>query len=117
MLVLGIESTAHTYGIGIIDTNTKKVLFNEKSQFRGDEGMDLRKLSDFHVSTFDLVLKKAKNYLNSIEKDFKDLDLISFSIGPGIGNSLKIGALSAKALSLKYNVSLVGVNHIKAHLE
>ncbi len=117
MIVLGIESTAHTFGIGIVDCKNKKVLFNEKSQFKGHEGMDLRKLSDLHVSNFDLVLRNAKEFLVSIEKDFDDIDLISFSRGPGIGNSLKIGALCAKTLALKYNKPIVGVNHIKAHLE
>ncbi len=118
MLVLGIESTAHTFGIGIIDCKKKEILFNEKIQFKDDEnGMDLRKLSDFHTANFDSVVIKAKEFLISIGKSFEDLDLISFSQGPGIGNSLKIGALVAKTLSLKYNVKIVGVNHIKAHLE
>jgi glycoprotease/Kae1 family metallohydrolase len=118
MLVLGIETTAHTFGVGIIDCEKKEILFNEKNQYKDDEnGMDLRKLSDFHVANFDTVLISAKKFLNSIGKDFKDLDLISFSRGPGIGNALKVGALAAKTLGLKYNIKVVGVNHIKAHLE
>jgi len=66
MLVLGIESTAHTFGIVIVDTDNKKILFNEKSQFTGTEGMDLRKLSDFHVANFDFVLIEVKKFLCSI---------------------------------------------------
>jgi len=117
MLILGIECTAHTFGIGIVDSSKRKVLFNEKSQFKNDVGMDLRKLSEFHVTNFDSVLIKAKEFLFSIGKDFSDLDLISFAQGPGIGNSLKFASLVAKTLSLKYGVKVVGVNHIKAHLE
>jgi len=117
MLVLGIESTAHTFGIGIIECDTKEILFNEKSQYKEAQGMDLRKLQEFHVSNFDSILIKAKEFLKTINKDFSDLDLISFSRGPGIGNSLKIGALCAKTLSIKYNLPIIGVNHIKAHLE
>jgi len=55
MLILGIECTAHTFGIGIVDSSKRKVLFNEKSQFKNDVGMDLRKLSEFHVTNFDSV--------------------------------------------------------------
>jgi len=118
MLVLGIECTAHTFGIGIVDCTKKEVLFNEISQFKDDEsGMDLRKLSDFHTANFDSVLFLAKEFLSSIGKSFSDLDLISFSQGPGIGNSLKIGSLVAKTLALKYAIKIIGVNHIRAHLE
>jgi len=117
MLVLGIESTAHTFGIGIVDCKNKKILFNEKSQYKEVDGMDLRKLQEFHVANFDSILIKAKEFLKTINKSFKDLYLISFSRGPGLGNSLKVGALCAKTLSLKYNIPIIGVNHIKAHLE
>jgi len=121
MLVLGIESTAHTFGIGIIDSKKKgedRILFNEKSQYKEIEGMDLRKLQEFHIANFDEILILAKKYLkNNLNKDFSNLDLISFSRGPGIGNALKIGSLVAKSLSLEYNVPIIGVSHIKAHLE
>jgi len=119
MIVLGIECTAHTFGVGIVDCKGKKVLFNNKSQFKNQEGgMDLRKLSDFHVANFDSILIQAKEFLISIgKKGFEDVDLIAFSQGPGLGNSLKIAALCAKTLALKYNKPIVGVNHIKAHLE
>jgi N6-L-threonylcarbamoyladenine synthase len=117
MLVLGIECTAHTFGVGIVDCNKKEVLFNEKSQYKNDKGMDPRKLQDFHVNNFDSILIQAKEFLKTKKKTFEDLDLISFSRGPGIGNALKIAALVAKTLSVKYGVPVIGVNHIKAHLE
>lgn len=117
MLVLGIECTAHTFGVGIVDCKNKQVLFSEKSLFQNDVGMDPRKLSDFHVANFDKIIIQAKQFLKTQNKNFSDLDLIAFSQGPGIGNSLKIGALVAKTLALKYNIKIIGVNHIRAHLE
>ncbi len=117
MLVLGIECTAHTFGIGIINTDKKEILFNEKNTFINDVGMDPRKLTEFHLANFDLILKKAKDFLSSYDLKFKDLNLISFSQGPGIGNALKFASLVSKTLSKKYNIPIVGVNHIRAHLE
>jgi glycoprotease/Kae1 family metallohydrolase len=117
MLILGIEGTAHTFGIGIIDMKKREILLNEKIQFKNDVGMDPRKLTDFLVANFDQVLDKTKQFLKKNNLTFKDIDLISFSQGPGIGNSLKISSLVAKSLALKHNIKLVGVNHIKAHLE
>ena len=125
MLILGIECTAHSFGIGIIKVkgnvnyiSEKNILFSEKSVFQSENsGMDLRKLTEFHTKNFDSILVQAKIYLNSINKNFEDIDLISFSQGPGLGNSLKIATLVAKTLSLKYNIKIIGVNHIRSHLE
>ena len=118
MLVLGIESTAHTFGIGIVESYEKKVLFNEKIVYQDENsGMDPRKLSEFHVANFQEVLLKVYEFLQSQSLNMSNMSLISFSQGPGQGNSLKIGALVAKTLSLKYKIPIVGVNHIKSHLE
>jgi len=117
MLVLGIESTAHTFGIGIVDTEKKEVLFMEKNAFSNNKGMDPREITEFHVANFDIILKKAKEFLLSKNLGFENIDLISFSRGPGLGNSLKVGTLVAKTLALKYDKPIIGVNHIKAHLE
>jgi N6-L-threonylcarbamoyladenine synthase/protein kinase Bud32 len=65
----------------------------------------------------DKIIKKAKDFLASKNLSFDNIDLISFSRGPGLGNSLKVGALLAKTLAIKYDKPIVGVNHIKAHLE
>ena len=47
----------------------------------------------------------------------KDINLISISQGPGLPLSLSQGMKFAKELSIKYNIPLIGVNHICAHLE
>jgi len=112
---IGIESTAHTFGVGIVSFDGE-IIVNEKNTFKG-EGMDLRKLTEFHLANFDKVLKNAFEKFKSKSYNLKDISLISFSQGPGIGNSLKIGAVVAKTLALKLDLPIVGVNHIKAHLE
>lgn len=119
MIVLGIECTAHTFGIGIIDSDKKEVLINVKHTFKSeDSGMDLRKLTEFHVANIQDTLNLAKQqFLEKYNLTFSDLNLISFSQGPGIGNSLKMAALVAKTLSQQLNIPLVGVNHIQSHYE
>ena len=117
MIVLGIESTAHTFGIGLINFKKKKILFNEKITFNGEQGMDLRKLTNFHMANFEKLLIELKKFLKKKKINFEEIGLISFSRGPGIGNSLKIGALISKTLSLKYSIPIIGVNHIVSHFE
>ena len=118
MLVLGIECTAHTFGIGIVDAKLKKVLINVKNVFTSqDSGMDPRELTKYHVTNFNITLTNAIKELNSLNLNIKDINLISFSQGPGLGNSLKVGCLVAKTLSKKLNIPLIGVNHIQSHYE
>lgn len=119
-LVLGIECTAHTFGIGIISigNDSKEVLFNEKNVYHDEHnGMDPRKLSEFHINNFEIIVTKAKEFLQSMKKDFSDISLLTFSQGPGQGNSLKVAGLVAKTLAQKYSIPIVGVNHIRSHLE
>ncbi len=110
MISLGIESTAHTFGISLVDFEKKKILTNEKVVFSPPEGKGMlpRECADFHA-------KNAPELLRGI--NFDNVDIISYSQGPGIGQMLSVGSFLARYLSLKYNKPLVGVNHCTAHLE
>ncbi len=111
--ILGIESTAHTFGIAITDTT--KVLSNEKESFTTTTGgMIPFKVAEHHLKVFKEVLlrslKKANTTLNEI-------DAIAFSQSPGLGPALRIGATLARSLHLILKKPLIGVNHCIAHLE
>ncbi|MBT4540455.1 bifunctional N(6)-L-threonylcarbamoyladenine synthase/serine/threonine protein kinase [Candidatus Woesearchaeota archaeon] len=118
MIVLGIESTAHTFGIGIVNDSRKgekKVLANVKDTFTTKKGGIIpAKAADHHVDVCDIVLKDA---LAIAKLKLEDVNVIAYSQSPGIGHCLKIGAMFARSLSAKYNKPLVGVNHCIAHLE
>jgi universal protein Kae1 len=115
MICLGIESTAHTLGISIVDGKKKKVLSNVISAFKTDEGgMIPGEVADHHVKESSETLSEAFEKAG-IKKE--DVDLIAFSQGPGIGHCLRIGAALARSLSLILKRPLIGVNHCIAHLE
>ncbi|MCD6127257.1 MAG: bifunctional N(6)-L-threonylcarbamoyladenine synthase/serine/threonine protein kinase [Methanomicrobia archaeon] len=111
MISLGIESTAHTLGIGIV--NEKEVLANESSVYSG-EGIHPRKAADHHARVLKGVLESA---LRKSGVSLENLDLISFSQGPGIGPCLRIGATAARTLSLRLEIPIIGVNHCVSHIE
>ena len=117
MIVLGIESTAHTFSIGIIEVVRGKcnILANERKLFTTKEGgMIPSKVAQHHIDvSYDLInesLKKAKVKASEI-------DLISYSQSPGIGHMLRIGAVVARTLAVKLDKPIIGVNHCIAHLE
>jgi len=117
MIVLGIESTAHTLGIGIIKVvkGKCKILANERSLFSTTSGgMIPSKVAQFHIDNIYDILDKA---LNKAKIHPTQIDLISYSQSPGMGHSLRVGAATARTLALKLEKPIVGVNHCIAHLE
>ena len=113
-LCLGIESTAHTFGVGIV-TEKGKVLANEKDSYTTKSGGIIpAEASEHHVHCCDTIIKNA---LQKSNKKIKDIDIISFSQGPGLGHTLRVGAMAARTLASLHKIPLVGVNHCIAHLE
>ena len=45
-----------------------------------------------------------------------NLEAIAVTMGPGLSGALMVGVAAAKALSIAWNVPLVGVNHLEGHL-
>lgn len=114
---LGIESTAHTFGIGIaaINGGKGKILANIIRQFTTKTGGIIpAEAAEHHVDVCDAAISEA---LAAAAVKMRDIDLISFSQGPGIGHCLRIGAAAARTLSLVHKKPLVGVNHCISHLE
>ncbi len=113
-LCLGIESTAHTFGVSVV-TFDGNVLSNERALYTTKKGgLIPAELSDHHADICDEIIKQA------VEKagvKFSKLSLISFSQSPGIGHALRIGATCARSLALQLDIPLIGVNHCIAHLE
>ncbi|MBS1266915.1 MAG: tRNA N6-adenosine threonylcarbamoyltransferase [Candidatus Woesearchaeota archaeon] len=113
MIVLGIESTAHTFGVSVIDN--RKVLSNIIDAYKTKSGGIIPyKASLHHVRVCKTVINKA---LDKAGADFSDIGLVSFSQSPGIGNCLKIGAAAARSISIVHDIPIIGVNHCIAHLE
>ena len=114
MISLGIESTAHTFGVGIIDEKGN-ILANEKHTLMTEEGgLVPRELTDHHLEWGKKVLDAA---LEKADVSWKEIDVVSYSQGPGIGQALRAGGVAARTLSLIHNKPLVGVNHCIAHIE
>ncbi len=112
MKILGIESTAHTFGVGIV--NEEEILANEKSMFEPEEGgIHPRKAAEHHYQN---ALEVLKNALQNADLEEDDLDAIAFSQGPGIPQCLDTGAVVARSLSMKHEIPLIGVNHCLAHI-
>ncbi len=113
MICLGIESTAHTFGVGI--AKEKKILANVYDSYRTEKGGIVPiEAAKHHEAVKDAVIEKA---LNEAGIGINNVDVITYSRGPGLAPCLLVGMRKAKELSKKLRVPLVGVNHCIAHLE
>ena len=111
---LGVESTADDFGVGIATFNGE-ILANASSDYVPEEGgIHPREAARHHAEVADTVLNEA---LSKAGIKPRDLALIAFSQGPGLGPCLRTGATVARALASYLNVPLVGVNHSIAHIE
>jgi len=117
MISLGIEGTAHSIAIGIVENkdNACIVLSNMIKTFHPETGgIHPREAANHHAK---YVADVIKDSMKKAEIDFKDIDLVSFSQGPGLGPCLRTAATAARTLSLQLEKPIMGVNHCVAHLE
>jgi len=111
---LGIESTADDFGVGI-STFNGKILANIISAYIPPEGgIHPREAARHHAKVGNKVLEEA---FKKAGIKPRDLSIISFSQGPGLGPCLRTGATVARALASYLDIPLVGVNHCVAHIE
>jgi len=109
-----VESTADNLGIGIVSSD-KQVLANYiKIHVPQEGGIHPREAARHHSENMGKAIKTA---LDQAEITMKDVDIISFAQGPGLGPCLRTGATGARALAAYLKKPLVGVNHCVAHVE
>jgi len=110
MISLGIEGTAHTLGVGIVEDD--KILANVKDMYIPQKGFGIKpaEAAEHHKRVFSDVLKKA---LNEAKISLKKIDIFSYSGGPGLPPCLKVTLDCAKGISK----SLMPINHCIAHIE
>lgn len=115
MLCLGIESTAHTFGCSVVDSDGK-VLSDARDVYRAPEGSGIhpRDASRHHIGVSSEVLWQS---LDSGGVSMKDIDVVGYSAGPGLGPCLRVGAVVSRALAGFYHKPLVPVNHALGHVE
>ena len=101
-------------GVGIVDSE-RKVLANVLDMYRPPEGgLHPREAANHHADVVSPLILKA---LEEANVSMKEIDVISFSKGPGLGPCLKVAATAARSLSLLLNKPIIGVNHCVAHVE
>ncbi|MEM1587133.1 MAG: KEOPS complex N(6)-L-threonylcarbamoyladenine synthase Kae1 [Candidatus Bathyarchaeia archaeon] len=113
-ICLGIESTADDFGVGIVSFDGK-ILANVNDVYIPERGgIHPREASRHHAAVAGKVIAEA---FRRAKIKPKEIDVIAFSQGPGLGPCLRVGATVARALASYLDKPLIGVNHCLAHIE
>ncbi len=113
MLVIGIESSAHTFGVGVVSHG--RILANEKAMYDvGARGMVPAKVAEFHARRAGEVIERA---VGAAGIRLSDVDGVGYARGPGLGPCLQVGQLAARTIANRLGVKIAPVNHSVAHVE
>ena len=115
VICLGIESTAHTFGVSLASSKGKIIVdINAKYQPPPGKGIHPREATQHHCEVAPKILQHA---LRESKIEIEKIDAIAFSAGPGLGPTLRTGATVARALTVWIEKPLIPVHHAIGHIE
>ncbi len=96
--------------------NGARIISESRDVYKPAEGSGIhpRDASRHHCEISDKIFR---NSLTQAKLSIKDIDIISYSAGPGLGPCLRVGAVIARTLAAFHNKPLVPVNHAVGHVE
>ena len=113
---LGIESSCDETAVSVVK-NGREILsnvINTQIPIHTIYGGVVPEIaSRNHINNISAVTKMA---VQNAGINFKDIDVIACTYGPGLVGALLVGLSYGKALSFALNKPLVGVNHIEGHI-
>ena len=113
-VIIGVESTAHTFSFGLV-TEEGTPGKSYSALYRPEEGgIHPREAADHHSNLASQLISRLMEKEKLISNDVK---AIAYSQGPGLGPCLRVGANVSRAISERWKIPLVGVNHCVAHIE
>ncbi|WP_123536043.1 bifunctional N(6)-L-threonylcarbamoyladenine synthase/serine/threonine protein kinase [Halosimplex salinum] len=121
--VLGIEGTAWAASAAVYEVDTDEVAIESDPYQPESGGIHPREaaehMSEAVPSVVETMLDEAGERAAAAgdDPDAAPIDAVAFSRGPGLGPCLRIVGTAARAVAQRFDVPLVGVNHMVAHLE
>ena len=117
MLVLGIETSCDETAVGIVEDRLRlraDVVASQVALHARFGGVVPEVAARAHL---DAILPTIDRALADAGAQLTDLDAIAVTRGPGLAGALLVGVAAAKGLALATDLPLIGVNHLRAHLE
>ena len=116
MLLLGIETSCdETAGAIVRDGRhvLSNVVYSQIARHRPYNGVVPELASRCHVEQLPNIIEQARTEAGV---GWDDLDALAVTYGPGLASSLLVGLSAAKALALRLDRPILGINHLEAHV-
>ena len=116
MYVLGIETSCDETAAAVVGPKYQLLSNVVASQFDTHQkygGVVPELASREHLRAIVPIVRQA---LENASIDYKDLDAIAATEGPGLVGSLLVGLTFAKGLAISLKVPFLGINHIEGHI-
>jgi N6-L-threonylcarbamoyladenine synthase len=112
---LGIESTAHTFGVSVV-SDRGEILSDVRDAYASAPGTGIhpREAAEHHSEVAARVFSQA---LTQAGIKASQLGGVAIALGPGLGPCLRVGATVARALSSYLDIPLIPINHAIGHIE
>jgi N6-L-threonylcarbamoyladenine synthase len=115
-LLLAIESSCDETGIALVEggrTIHSNVVASQVALHASTGGIVPEVAARAHLRWIVPVLDEA---MTTAAADWRDVDAVAVTYGPGLAGSLLVGINFAKGLAFAKDRPLVGVNHLEGHL-
>lgn len=115
-IIMSIETSCDETSIAILKEGKELLANVVSSQINSHKeygGVMPELASRLHLENIMICIEEA---LNNAKLTYKDITLIAYTKGPGLIGALHVGMQAAKALSVSYNIPLLGVDHMKGHI-
>lgn len=117
MLVLGIETSCDETAVGVVEdrfTVRSNVIASQVDLHAPYGGVVPEVAARAHLELLQPTIDRA---LVEAGCRMRDVAAVAVTSGPGLAGALLVGVAGAKGLALANDLPLVGVNHLRAHVE
>jgi N6-L-threonylcarbamoyladenine synthase len=116
VITLGIETSCDETAVAIVEdgaTVRSNLIARQEHLHERFGGVVPEVAARAHVESLNPLMEQA---LRDAGLDYRELDGVAVTVGPGLVGALLVGVAAAKAVSLATGAPLIGVNHLEGHI-
>jgi N6-L-threonylcarbamoyladenine synthase len=116
VITLGIETSCDETAVAVVEDGFQvrsNLIARQEHLHARFGGVVPEVAARAHVESLNPLMERA---LREAGVDFRALDGVAVTVGPGLVGALLVGVAAAKAVSLATGAPFIGVNHLEGHI-